>query len=148
MIGPVKVVGDGIGAADKASRIYVDLLLKELAFMTETRAGNTAATKVSELFLFSKIEMMFLFRHDKCPTFPCRFFSQHAGGLETVFFGGGTPSLTPPPLIEEVLVEVTTCVIRILGNIIVPLSAELTIPAVLLLYDTDGRIYVHFCLQS
>jgi len=66
-------VGDRPGAADTASEEYVALLLRELKATTSNGGGID----------------------------PARI--RAAGGLTSIFFGGGTPSLTPPRLVKGVI---------------------------------------------
>jgi oxygen-independent coproporphyrinogen-3 oxidase len=69
------VVGDRPGAADAASEEYVTLLLRELkATTTSSSNGMIDLARI-----------------------------RAAGGLTSIFFGGGTPSLTPPRLVKGVI---------------------------------------------
>lgn len=87
------MVGDRPGAADAASEEYVGLLLRELeATISPTPSSGRGATSdegpSSSSSLPSSID-------------PARI--RAAGGLTSIFFGGGTPSLTPPHLVRRVI---------------------------------------------
>lgn len=79
-------MGDRPGAADAASEEYVSLLLRELAatISPEPPAGaGDGGQRWSTHIDAARIRA--------------------AGGLTSIFFGGGTPSLTPPHLVRQVI---------------------------------------------
>ncbi|CBJ30711.1 coproporphyrinogen III oxidase [Ectocarpus siliculosus] len=90
---PIKVVGDRPGAAAAAAKPYVDNVVREI------RATAAAAA----------IE---------APKLPARGgaggddtmeHSGRGGGVKTLFFGGGTPSLCPPELVGLLIETVRNC---------------------------------------
>lgn len=76
------MVGDGPGAADTASEEYVGLLLRELGATIMDKSSGAGGS----------ID-------------PRRV--RAVGGLTSIFFGGGTPSLTSPPLVQRVVGALT-----------------------------------------
>eukprot|EP00903_Cladosiphon_okamuranus_P015355 g14181.t1 len=76
---PIKVVGDRPGAAAKAARPYVDNVVREI----RTTAIGGVDRRDQEV-------------HD-------------GGGVKTLFFGGGTPSLCPPELVGLLMETVREC---------------------------------------
>lgn len=85
----IQVVGDRPGAADQASDEYVSLLLRELgaALAVVDPSASTSSVVNSDQGM-GGID-------------PRRV--RAAGGLTSIFFGGGTPSLTPPRLVKAVV---------------------------------------------
>eukprot|EP00752_Nemacystus_decipiens_P017486 g15677.t1 len=76
---PIKVVGDRPGAAAKAARPYVDDVVREIRATGINGAGKRGRRD-----------------HD-------------GGGVTTLFFGGGTPSLCPPELVGLLIETVREC---------------------------------------
>lgn len=75
----LQVVGDRPGAAAKAAGPYVDDVIREIR---TTSSGGTGRRVDGE--------------HD-------------GGGVKTLFFGGGTPSLCPPELVGLLIETVREC---------------------------------------
>ncbi|CAM9542296.1 unnamed protein product [Scytosiphon promiscuus] len=100
---PIKVVGDRPGAAAAAARPYVDNVVREI----RATAADAAAAAATEMLRKNPGN----FRSDgECVTedFGSGIKTDKGqgtgGGVKTLFFGGGTPSLCPPELVR-VLIE-------------------------------------------
>ncbi|CAM9168800.1 unnamed protein product, partial [Sphacelaria rigidula] len=89
---PIKVVGDRPGAAATAAKPYVDALVQEI---------RTTAAEF-------KINGM---RPDDCTRNGKGRDAGNTGvhGVDTLFFGGGTPSLCPPELVKVLIDTVEDC---------------------------------------
>lgn len=85
-VDPQQVVGDRPGVADAASEEYVSLLLRELA----------ASVSPKPLAGAVDVDQGWSTQIDAARI-------REAGGLTSIFFGGGTPSLTPPHLVQKVI---------------------------------------------
>jgi hypothetical protein len=102
-----QVVGDRASTADAESERYVEVLLRELR-------ATAASVEADSPLHPSNIRVCLLSMHTSTP-WPYKsrvdrltrrllglwVHGQAAGGLTSIFFGGGTPSLTPPHLIQK-----------------------------------------------
>ena len=123
-------MGDGSTAADEYSREYVQLVLREMkaAFGRtveeggrEERGGNwlgslpsSSSLSVSDEEKSSQLggspSSSFSSSSSSSSSFPSTATTANlikaSGGLTSIFFGGGTPSLTPPFLLGLLLKEI------------------------------------------
>lgn len=92
-------MGDGATAADEYSREYVQLVLREM----KAAFGRTVEEGGRE-------ERSGKWSSSSSPSSPSTATTANLikanGGLTTIFFGGGTPSLTPPFLLHLLLKEI------------------------------------------
>uniref|UniRef100_A0A0G4F281 Radical S-adenosyl methionine domain-containing protein 1, mitochondrial n=1 Tax=Chromera velia CCMP2878 TaxID=1169474 RepID=A0A0G4F281_9ALVE len=103
----IKVVGDGQKAQETASEEYCSLLRREIRATGSLlrQHGDTRLTPESELPSVAAdcFWQPSLVRASSSSSLTA---GPHPLGLASVYFGGGTPSLTPPWLIEELMREI------------------------------------------
>ncbi|CAM9264081.1 unnamed protein product, partial [Hapterophycus canaliculatus] len=101
---PIKVVGDRPGAAAAAARPYVDNVVREIR---ATAAGaDGAAAEEPRNFPGSLRQDGAYMADDYRGGVKTGGGRAPSGGVKTLFFGGGTPSLCPPELVGVLIEEV------------------------------------------
>ena len=112
---PIKVVGDGATAGDEYSREYVQLVLREMkaAFGRtvgeggrEERGGDWVEGVPWSLSELGGLTTTSSSSSSSSPSTSTAGVIKASGGLTSIFFGGGTPSLTPPHLLRLLLKEI------------------------------------------
>ncbi|CAM9602863.1 unnamed protein product [Ectocarpus sp. 4 AP-2014] len=95
---PIKVVGDRPGAAAAAAKPYIDNVVREIRVTAAAAAAAAAAIGAPKLPARGGAGGDDTVEH-----------SGRGGGVKTLFFGGGTPSLCPPELVGLLIETVRDC---------------------------------------
>jgi len=90
------VIGDRASSQESATRAYTELLLQEIASSAKAKAHDAASSSSPSSSCLSESEAF-------ASTSSSGINGGSVQGLETIYFGGGTPSLLPVDCVQKIL---------------------------------------------